>query len=131
MAGTSPGKEGQEQSYTKAAQSNHLACSAVTPPPYPHPFPNPQVVNVAATFSDVWRQVSATIAELDVLAAFAEVAASAPTPYVRPVMLPSEGERVCTLPVGGHTHNTRTQPVCACIGDACGGALQCRSTVLC
>lgn len=50
-----------------------------------------QVVGVAATFADVWRLVSATLAELDLLAAFAEVAAAAPSPYVRPTMLPSEG----------------------------------------
>lgn len=46
---------------------------------------------MAATFSDVWRQVAAAIAELDLLAAFAEVAAAAPGPYVRPTMLPAEG----------------------------------------
>ena len=50
-----------------------------------------QVVAVAATFVSVWRLVSATLAELDLLAAFAEVAASAPAAYVRPTMLPSEG----------------------------------------
>ena len=47
---------------------------------------------MAATFVEVWRLVSATLAELDLLAAFAEVAASAPAPYTRPVMLPSEGD---------------------------------------
>lgn len=56
-------------------------------------LPPLQVVNVASTFVEVWRLVSATLAELDLLAAFAEVAAAAPAPYVRPVMLPSEGER--------------------------------------
>ena len=107
-------------------------------PTLPRPPRCPQVVNVAATFCEVWRQVSGalpgcrpagpprcwaacvglgrldactslisnrssvacpcrtaqvagTIAELDVLAAFAEVAASAPGPYVRPTMLPPEG----------------------------------------
>lgn len=61
-----------------------------------------QVVSVASTFADVWRQVSATLAQLDLLAAFAEVAAAAPAPYTRPVMLPSEaGEivlRACRHP---------------------------------
>ncbi|KAI7843327.1 hypothetical protein COHA_003025 [Chlorella ohadii] len=49
-----------------------------------------QVVSVAGTFAPVWREVSATLAELDVLASFAEVAASAPMPYTRPTVLPSE-----------------------------------------
>ena len=61
------------------------------PPRFRVPAP-PQVVAVAATFAPVWRLVSATVAELDLLAAFAEVAASAPAPYVRPTMLPSECE---------------------------------------
>jgi DNA mismatch repair protein MSH2 len=50
-----------------------------------------QVVGVAATFVEVWRLVGARLAELDLLAAFAEVAACAPAPYTRPVMLPAEG----------------------------------------
>ncbi|KAL4431744.1 hypothetical protein ABPG77_002960 [Micractinium sp. CCAP 211/92] len=53
-----------------------------------------QVVNVAATFAEVWRHVSATLAQLDLLAAFAEVAAAAPAPYVRPTMLPSDAGEV-------------------------------------
>lgn len=53
-----------------------------------------QVVNVAATFGEVWRHVSATLAQLDLLAAFAEVAAAAPAPYVRPTMLPSDAGEV-------------------------------------
>lgn len=57
----------------------------------PAPCPSQQVVSVAATFLEVWRHVSATLAELDVLAGFAEVAASAPAAYVRPTMLPSDG----------------------------------------
>ncbi|KAI3431433.1 hypothetical protein D9Q98_004485 [Chlorella vulgaris] len=56
-----------------------------------------QVVGVAATFADVWRLVSATLAELDLLAAFAEVAAAAPSPYVRPTMLPSEAGEITLL----------------------------------
>lgn len=48
-----------------------------------------QVVGVASTFCEVWEHVSALLAELDVLASFAEVAATAPRPYVRPKMLPS------------------------------------------
>lgn len=43
----------------------------------------------------VWEQVAALVADLDVLAGFAELAACAPTPYVRPVMLPhDDGELV-------------------------------------
>lgn len=54
-----------------------------------------QVISVASTFCEVWDTVSTLVAELDVLTAFADVAASAPVPYVRPNMLPSDG----TLPV--------------------------------
>lgn len=50
-----------------------------------------QVVAVAATFSEVWEKVSAILGDLDVLCGFAEVAASAPTPYTRPEMLPQDG----------------------------------------
>ena len=50
-----------------------------------------QVVSVAATFCPVWEGVRGVLAELDVLASFADVAASAPSPYVRPVMLPRDG----------------------------------------
>ena len=54
-----------------------------------------QVVAVAATFSEVWEQVSQLLAQLDVLSSFAEAAAMAPRPYVRPSMLPpSEGRLV-------------------------------------
>ncbi|PSC71954.1 DNA mismatch repair MSH2 [Micractinium conductrix] len=54
-----------------------------------------QVVSVAATFAEVWGLVRSTLAQLDLLAAFAEVAAAAPAPYTRPLMLPeTEGEIV-------------------------------------
>ncbi|KAJ9510060.1 hypothetical protein QJQ45_011708 [Haematococcus lacustris] len=45
-----------------------------------------QVVAVAHTFVEVWERVSALLAELDVLAGFADLAAHAPTPYTRPCM---------------------------------------------
>jgi DNA mismatch repair protein MSH2 len=54
-----------------------------------------QVVAVAATFSEVWEKVSAILGDLDVLCGFAEVAASAPTPYARPEILPQDG--MCSL----------------------------------
>ena len=50
-----------------------------------------QVVAVAASFCDVWGRVGTLVAELDVLTAFAHVGASAPTPWVRPTMTPSDG----------------------------------------
>ncbi|KAG2428869.1 hypothetical protein HYH02_014280 [Chlamydomonas schloesseri] len=51
-----------------------------------------QVVSVAATFVEVWEEVGALLAEMDVLLGFAEAACVAPTPYVRPEMLgPDEG----------------------------------------
>lgn len=47
-----------------------------------------QVLGVAATFCDVWQRVGALLAELDALCALADVGASAPSPWVRPRMLP-------------------------------------------
>ncbi len=49
-----------------------------------------QVVGVAHTFVEVWEGVAALLAEMDVLLGFAEVAVNAPTPYVRPQMLPPD-----------------------------------------
>ncbi len=48
------------------------------------------MVSVAATFCEVWEGVTSLIAEVDVLAGFAELATSAPIAYVRPKMLPSD-----------------------------------------
>ena len=45
-----------------------------------------RVVDVAASFSEIFLSVSALTAEIDVLCSFAEVAVSAPTPFVRPIM---------------------------------------------
>ena len=53
-----------------------------------------QVVSVAATFCEVWEGVTALIAEVDVLAGFAELATSAPVAYVRPTMLPSDAGEI-------------------------------------
>ena len=47
-----------------------------------------QVLGVATTFCDVWKRVGALLAELDALCALADVGASAPSPWVRPRMLP-------------------------------------------
>mmetsp|Transcript_2038 Transcript_2038/g.4816 ORF Transcript_2038/g.4816 Transcript_2038/m.4816 type:complete len:932 (-) Transcript_2038:357-3152(-) len=52
-----------------------------------------QVVSVAHSFCEVWSAVGGVLAEIDVLAGFADLAVSAPTPYVRPEMLdPDAGE---------------------------------------
>ncbi|CAI5514775.1 unnamed protein product [Closterium sp. Naga37s-1] len=54
-----------------------------------------KVVEVAQTFLEVFEGVAALIAEMDVLQGFAELAASAPTPYVRPsISGPEEGDLV-------------------------------------
>lgn len=45
---------------------------------------------MARTFVVVWEEVGALLAEVDVLLGFAELAACAPTPYVRPTMLPPD-----------------------------------------
>jgi len=55
------------------------------------------VVGVAHTFVEVWEQVSAVLAELDVLLGFAELAANAPTPYVRPTMLPTDAGEIVLI----------------------------------
>ncbi len=52
---------------------------------------------MAATFAEVWETVGALLAELDVLTAFASLAASAPKPYVRPTMLPPDAGEVVLL----------------------------------
>ncbi len=53
------------------------------------------MVDVARTFCEVWETVASLLAELDVLAGFADLAACAPSSYVRPVMLGAdEGEVV-------------------------------------
>jgi DNA mismatch repair protein MSH2 len=47
-----------------------------------------QVVGVAATFTSVWVEVAGLIAELDVLAGFADLATADPTrPYCKPEIL--------------------------------------------
>eukprot|EP00899_Mesostigma_viride_P023511 jgi/Mesvir1/4344/Mv02429-RA.1 len=54
-----------------------------------------KVVEVAATFAEVFYSVASIVAELDVLLAFADLSVSAPTPYVRPVLTPKgEGDIV-------------------------------------
>jgi DNA mismatch repair protein MSH2 len=45
-----------------------------------------RVVDVSATFSEVFFSVSSLAAELDVLTSFAEVSVSAPVPFIRPIM---------------------------------------------
>ena len=56
-----------------------------------------QVVSVAATFCEVWEGVTSLVAEVDVLAGFAELATSAPVAYVRPTMLPSDAGEISLI----------------------------------
>ncbi|KIY91441.1 DNA mismatch repair protein MSH2 [Monoraphidium neglectum] len=58
-----------------------------------------RVVDVAHTFVEVWEGVIGIVAELDVLAGFAELACSDPTrPYVRPEILgEGQGEEVALV----------------------------------
>lgn len=51
-----------------------------------------RVVDVAASFSDVFLHASSLCAEIDVLASFAEVATTAPIPFVRPEMVDGSSE---------------------------------------
>lgn len=59
--------------------------------------PLSQVTGVAHTFVEVWDTVSCLLAELDVLLGFADLAANAPTPYVRPTMLPADNGEIVLL----------------------------------
>ena len=52
---------------------------------------------MAATFCEVWEGVTSLIAEVDVLAGFAELATSAPVAYVRPNMLPSDAGEISLI----------------------------------
>eukprot|EP00889_Picochlorum_renovo_P007921 jgi/Picre1/34951/NNA_002417.t1 len=52
-----------------------------------------QVIDVAATFTEVWENVSSVLSELDVLCGFAELSTTAPIQYVRPKLLPTSGDR--------------------------------------
>jgi DNA mismatch repair protein MSH2 len=49
-----------------------------------------RVVEVASSFAEVFLEVSAVLAHLDVLTGFAELSSNAPAPFVRPVMRPKE-----------------------------------------
>ena len=49
---------------------------------------------MAQTFCEVWETAAALLAELDLLAGFADLAVNAPTPYVRPQMLPPDDGRL-------------------------------------
>ncbi|KAL6497203.1 MutS-like protein [Orobanche gracilis] len=49
-----------------------------------------RVVQTAATFSEVFEELSWSLSELDVLLSFADLAASCPTPYTRPIITPSD-----------------------------------------
>ncbi|CAL0307150.1 unnamed protein product [Lupinus luteus] len=49
-----------------------------------------KVVQIAATFSEVFESLAELIAELDVLLSFAVLASSCPTPYTRPVITSSD-----------------------------------------
>lgn len=51
-------------------------------------------MSVAQTFCEVWETVGGLLAELDLLAAFADLAVNAPTSYVRPKMLAPDSGRI-------------------------------------
>jgi DNA mismatch repair protein MSH2 len=53
-----------------------------------------QVRDVASTYVQVWEVVGELLAELDVLASFADVASSSPAPFVRPAMLGAEAGEI-------------------------------------
>lgn len=57
----------------------------------------PQVTDVAHSFVPVWEEVAALMGELDVLLGFAELAATAPSPYVRPTMLPADDGEIVLI----------------------------------
>ena len=53
-----------------------------------------QVREVAKTYVPVWELVAELLAELDVLASFADVATSSPAPFVQPEMLPADAGEI-------------------------------------
>ena len=53
-----------------------------------------QVVAVAQTFCEVWEKVGGILGELDLLAAFADLSVIAPTPYIRPHILPAHSNHL-------------------------------------
>lgn len=68
------------------------------------------IVEVARSYVPLFHLFASLVAQLDVLLAFAEAAAVAPIPYVRPEMLEGSGERCgrwervgCRYPCGGGT----------------------------
>lgn len=61
-----------------------------------------KVVDTAATFCPLIAELAGHLTKLDVLLAFAAVAASAPEPYVRPTLLPPEAPRA--LRIDGARH---------------------------
>ena len=56
-----------------------------------------RVLDVAVSFVDIFLKASSVMAELDVLCAFAEVAQTAPTPYVRPQMTNADEKELVLL----------------------------------
>lgn len=62
-----------------------------------------KVVDVASSFCDVLFQAGAVLAELDVLAGFADLAACAPAPYVRPT-LRARGDGEARIVLEGSRH---------------------------
>jgi hypothetical protein len=76
-----------------------------------------QVVNVAHSFVEVWEGVAGVLAEMDVLLGFAELSVNAPTPYVRPTMLPSDDGEVVLIGAPHHQHtgtHCSKDPACGC-----------------
>ena len=56
-----------------------------------------RVLDVAVSFVDIFLKASSVMAELDVLCAFAEVAQTAPTPYIRPQMTNADEKELVLL----------------------------------
>jgi DNA mismatch repair ATPase MutS len=74
-----------------------------------------QVVAVAATFCEVWSAAATLIAELDVLAGFADLATADPTrPYCKPEIL-EQDDGLLELKVRGGA-----APTMSCIHKSCG-----------
>ena len=77
-----------------------------------------RVVDVAASFSDVFLQASAICAEIDVLASFAEAATTAPIPFVRPTMCESGDSDEIVLEASRHP-NVEAQDGAQFIPNTC------------
>jgi DNA mismatch repair ATPase MutS len=104
--------------HTRVHTHTHTHTPTHTPT---HTHTHTQVVEVAATYIEVWESVANLLADLDVLCSLAEAATAAPVPYVRPVLLDADCGEISI--VGGRHPCVEVQVwrgrVCVCCVCVC------------